>query len=100
MKVRFEWDPVKASGNLRKHSVSFPTAARVFADPLRFSGPDQVVAGELRWRTVGFVEGFGVLVVAHTVHDAGDGAEIIRIISARRAERGERRRYEEETGEV
>jgi hypothetical protein len=99
MKVRFEWDPAKASGNLRKHGVSFRTAVRVFADPLRVSGPDQIVDGELRWRTVGLVEGFAVLVVAHTVRDAGDGAEIIRIISARRAEHGERRRYEE-VGEV
>ncbi len=88
MKVQFEWDPAKASGNLRKHGVSFPTAARVFADPLRFTGPDRIV------------ENFAVLVVAHTVRDASDGAEIIRIISARRAERQERRRYEEEAGEV
>lgn len=100
MKVQFEWDPAKASGNLRKHGVSFPTAARVFADPLRFTGPDRIVEGELRWRTIGLVENFAVLVVAHTVRDASDGTEIIRIISARRAERQERRRYEEEAGEV
>jgi uncharacterized protein len=100
MKVRFEWDPAKASGNLRKHGVSFPTAARVFADPLRFTGPDQIVDGELRWRTIGLVESFAVLVVAHTLQENKDGVEIIRIISARRAERAERRRYEEEIGEV
>ena len=34
MLTRFEWDPVKAQANARKHGVSFELAARVFADPM------------------------------------------------------------------
>jgi len=50
---------------------------------------------ELRWKTVGIVEGFLLLVVAHTVvDDEGDG-EVIRIISARHAGSKERKSYEE-----
>ena len=98
MTIRFEWDPAKAASNLRKHGVSFPLAARVFADPLRATALDRIVDGEMRWRTIGLVEGVLLLVVAHTMREEENGAEIIRIISARRAEPAERRRYEEETG--
>lgn len=50
--------------------------------------------GEYRWQTLGWVEGHLLLLVAHTVRDDEDGTEIIRIISARRAEPKERTRYE------
>ena len=94
MIVRFEWDADKAASNLRKHGVSFQTALRAFADPLALMEQDRVEGGELRWRTVGLVEGWLLLVVAHPVGDEVDG-EVIRIISARRAEPRERRRYEQ-----
>jgi len=94
MVVRFEWDADKAASNLRKHGVSFQTALRAFADPLALMEQDRVEAGERRWRTVGLVEGWLLLVVAHTVWDEVDG-EVIRIISARRAQPRERRRYEQ-----
>ena len=100
MKILFDWDPVKAASNLRKHKVGFATASRVFADPLRMTALDRVVDGEIRWRTIGIVEGFVPLVVAHTWQEKDDGTGIIRIISARRAGREERRRYEEENGEI
>ena len=61
---------------------------------------DRFEAGEARWQTSGLVGGVLVLVVAHTVgeeQDADSAAiEVIRIISARRADRTERRRYEEQ----
>ena len=50
---------------------------------------------ERRWQTLGLVEGWLLLLVAHTVWDE-DGTEVIRIISARRAEPKERRRYEQD----
>jgi len=95
MRVRFEWDAAKAAGNLRKHGVSFETAMRVFADPLALTEQDRIEGAERRWRTLGQVEGWLLLLVAHTVWDEDDG-EVIRIISARRAEPKERRRYEED----
>ncbi|QEE09238.1 BrnT family toxin [Bartonella kosoyi] len=96
MKIRFEWDEAKAKINLRKHRVSFEIAARVFADPFAMVKQDRIENGEYRWQTLGLVDGFLLLLVAHTVHDDKDGIEVIRIISARRANLKERKRYEEE----
>ncbi|GAA5105596.1 BrnT family toxin [Bartonella jaculi] len=97
MKIRFEWDETKAKSNLRKHRVSFEIAARVFADPFAMVKQDRIENGEYRWQTLGLVDGFLLLLVAHTVHDGRDGIEVIRIISARRANLKERKRYEEES---
>ncbi|WP_330167529.1 BrnT family toxin [Bartonella grahamii] len=97
MKIRFEWDETKAKSNLRKHHVSFELAARVFADPFAMVRQDRIENGEYRWQTLGLVDGFLLLLVAHTVHDDKDGIEVIRIISARRANSKERKRYEEES---
>jgi uncharacterized DUF497 family protein len=100
MKLRFEWDPEKAVGNLRKHHVSFETAVRAFADPFALTEHDRIEGCERRWRTLGAVDGYCLLLVAHTIldqDDDGEAVEIIRIISARTADRKERRRYEETT---
>jgi len=97
MKLRFEWDPAKAADNVRKHRVSFETATRAFADPFALTGQDRAENGEWRWQTLGRVAGHLLVLVAHTVGDAPDGVEVIRIISARRADPKERRRYEQET---
>ncbi len=94
MTTRFTWDVEKAASNRSKHRVSFDLAIRVFADPFAISVQDRIEAGEMRWQTIGAVEGHTLLVVAHTVRD-DDGTDVIRIISARRADRTERRRYEE-----
>ncbi|MBY0338187.1 MAG: BrnT family toxin [Acetobacteraceae bacterium] len=97
MTLRFAWDPAKAAHNRAKHGVGFDLAARVFLDPFALTEQDRVEGGERRWRTVGLVEGVVVLVVAHTVEDgSGPEGELIRIISARRADRTERRRYDEQ----
>ena len=95
MKIRFEWDLAKAASNLRKHCVSFETAARVFADPFAVVEQDRIENGEYRWQTLGMVDGQLLLLVAHTVRDDEDGIEVVRIISARRAEPKERKRYEQ-----
>ena len=97
--IRFEWDPAKAASNLRKHRVSFELAMRVFSDPFALSEQDRIEGGERRWQTLGMVEGIVLLLVAHTVRDEGD-IDVIRIISARRADRRERRRYEQESREA
>ncbi|WP_273756872.1 BrnT family toxin [Bartonella sp. MM73XJBT] len=97
MRIKFEWDETKAKSNLRKHRVSFEIAARVFADPFAMVKQDRIENGEYRWQTLGLVDGFLLLLVAHTVHDDKDGIEVIRIISARRANSKERKRYEEES---
>jgi hypothetical protein len=101
-KVRFEWDEAKNLSNQRKHDgVSFEEARQVFQDPLHVSVQDRIESGEQRWQTVGAIQGFLILVVAHTVTEEdtdGGTVEIIRIISARRATPRERRRYEDEDG--
>ena len=92
--ISFEWDEIKARANERKHGISFEIAARVFADPLAVSGQDRIENSEYRWQTVGMVDGHLLILVAHTVRH-GDDAEVIRIISARRADKQERKRYEQ-----
>jgi len=92
----FEWNQAKNLSNQRKHEVSFEEAAQVFLNPLYLSWKERVQDGEQRWQTCGPVEGQSLLIVAHTiVEEFEDGREIevVRIISARRAEAKERRRY-------
>ena len=94
--IRFEWDEAKNLANQRKHGVSFEDASEIFRDPLFVSVKDRIQDGEQRWQTCGPVEGQSLLIVAHTiVEEFEDGREIevVRIISARRAEAKERRRY-------
>ena len=93
--MRFEWDNAKAASNQRKHRVSFEIAARVFADPNALVAQNRIENGEFRWQTLGRVDDCLFLVVAHTIREDNDGAETIRIISARRAESKERKRYEQ-----
>ena len=92
--VRFEWDEAKAKTNERKHGVRFEDAMLVFADPYALVDQDRIEGGELRWQTLGLVGGIVLLLVAHTVRNE-EAHEIIRIISARRAVRKERKRYDE-----
>ena len=94
MALHFEWDAAKAESNLRKHGVSFETAARIFADPLHVSEQDRIEGGERRWRTIGMVDGAQLLLVAHLWCEH-DKDEIVRIISARPATRAERKYYEQ-----
>ncbi len=89
--MQFEWDPVKAAENLAKHRVSFDEAASVFHDPLAVSGPDpDHSVGENRFITFG-QSSLGRPLAIHHTHRPGT----IRIFSARRMTRGERKLYEE-----
>ena len=96
MNIRFEWDDENAAKHFRKHKVSFEIAARAFADPFALTVHDRIENGEQRWQTIGTVDGHIVLLVAHTVREDDDGAEVICIISARRADPKERKRYDKE----
>lgn len=91
----FEWDNGKAVSNFRKHGVHFEEAALVFDDPLAVSALERIENGEGRWQTVGRVGDVVLLLVAHTVRLEDSDMEVVRIISARRADRKERRRYEQ-----
>ena len=93
--IQFEWDPVKARRNQQKHGVSFEDAMHVFDDAHALFEQDRVdETGEERWQAIGLAGGTAVLLVAHTVRQSAEG-EIVRIVSARRATRKERKRYEE-----
>lgn len=91
--MEFEWDIVKAAKNYRKYGIRFEEAARVFDDPFHLSVQDRFEHGEYRWQTIGVVKRCLVVLVAHTLRFE-EGTEIVRIVSARRAERAERGRYE------
>ncbi|MFB8788104.1 MAG: BrnT family toxin [Potamolinea sp.] len=89
--MEFEWNQNKAELNLEKHYVSFQEAATVFNDPLSFTFPDpEHSIGESRYVIIGISRFGQLLVVAHT-----ERGEKVRIISARKATRQERRFYEE-----
>jgi uncharacterized DUF497 family protein len=99
MAMRIEWDPEEADANRRKHGVDFELALRVFADPSALTDQVEINGNEFRWRTLGLVEGRLLLLVVHTVREqdeCGEIVEVIRIISARVADRRARRRYEQE----
>ncbi len=91
----FSWDDAKNQSNQRKHGVSFEAAQLVFDDPLHVTRQDRIENGEQRWQTVGLAGGVALLLVAHTWQEADSGLEHIRIVSARRATKLERKIYEQ-----
>jgi uncharacterized protein len=94
----FSWDDAKNESNQRKHGVSFDAAKLVFSDPLHVTRQDRIENGEQRWQTIGMAGGVTLLLVAHIWHEWQEtygGAEHIRIISARRTTKLERKIYEQ-----
>jgi uncharacterized protein len=87
--MEFEWDPDKAEYNWRKHKIDFNTAIKVFLDPWRIEEEQDDHGDELRFNMLGIVEGAMLHVTYATRND------VYRIISARLAERHEKRRYHE-----
>lgn len=96
MTTKFEWDPKKATANWNAHKVRFEQARDVFRDAMALDEPDERQDyGEERRNRIGLVEG-RLLFVTYTERiDEESGDEVIRIISARPAERRERKRYHE-----
>ena len=93
--MKVTWKPAKSSTNQKKHGLSFEAAKLVFDDPLHLTRQDRIENGEMRWQTMGRVDGVVLLLVAHTVADDKTGETHIHIISARRATKLERKRYEQ-----
>ena len=100
--MRYEWDRAKNRSNQRKHEgISFELAALIFEDERCLIGPDRIdQTGERRWHAIGAARIAPdiaiVLLVVHAYREDDHGEEIIRIISARRAEKHEIRRYQEQ----
>ena len=99
--MHYEWDEEKNLLNQRKHGISFEMAALVFEDQgclVRLDRIDET--GEQRWHAIGAAriesEAAVVLLVVHIYREENDGEEITRIISARRAEKNDIRRYQEQ----
>jgi uncharacterized DUF497 family protein len=90
-RLRFDWDPRKARANRAKHGVTFEEALTVFADEAALLIPDPDHSeDEERFVLLGMSALPRVLVVVHCDREV---TNVIRIISARRATRPERRRY-------
>ena len=101
--MRYEWDEAKNLRNQRKHNgISFEFAALVFEDERCLVLADRIDSKteEQRWHGIGRVQiepGVGaMLLVVHVYREDYRGEEIIRIISARAAEKHEIRRYQEQ----
>ena len=93
--MRIIWDQNKNQSNKVKHKVSFEIASLVFEDPFHLSILERIENGEERWQTMGMVGSVVVLLVAHTFIE-GESEEVVRIISARKATRKERQKYEKD----
>jgi len=88
--VRFEWDDEKAISNLEKHGVSFGEATEVFYDPNALEGYDP---GHSDAENRFFIIGLSSRRLLYVIYAERTG-DIVRIISARRANRAERENYE------
>lgn len=86
----FEWDSEKEKININKHGLDFSTAARVFMDENRLEIFDELHSDlEERYITIGMIDNIAyIVVVVYT-----ERGEAIRIISARKATKNERRMY-------
>lgn len=91
--IKFEWNPAKAASNEKKHGVSFDEAKSVFYDEfaVQFYDPDTSELDEDRFLMLGLSSEARILIVCHCERDSGN---TIRIISARKATKNERKFYE------
>lgn len=92
---QFEWDPRKARQNLKRHGVTFERAATIFLDRSALSEFDDAHSElEERWITLGLDHTGVLLVVCHTFRDNTELSARLRLISARKATKGEAVEYE------
>lgn len=85
--ISFEWDPAKASANLKKHGVSFEEAQTVFYDEFAIQFfDDEHSENEERFLLLGMSTGAQLILVCHCERESG---RLIRIISARKATKRE-----------
>ena len=90
MLVVIDWDPKKATENLREHGVAFSEAATVLADDYALTREDPDSFGEQRFVTLGMSSTGAMLVVVFTHREP----DIYRLISAWKANRPQRKQYE------
>lgn len=91
--MEFDWDPVKAASNYQKHGVYFSDAATVFADSNTITIFDEPhSAEEDRFISIGLTQK-GLMVVVAFTERTKEGRELIRLISARRADKFEEAVY-------
>lgn len=88
--MTFDWDQSKNVANIEKHGIGFADAEELFRNPMVVRADLRRAYGERRYMGLGLVRG-RVLAIAFTIR-----GDVIRIISMRRANRRESRRYEEE----
>ena len=88
--MKVTWDPAKAEANFRKHRIRFSDAEPALFDLMALTIEDETVQGEQRFVSIGSDALNRILVLVYTYR--GDD---IRLISARRATRKERKAYEE-----
>ncbi len=87
----FEWDPEKAKENLKTHGISFDEASTAFGDTLSLAIYDPLHSDEEdRFVLIGNSHRHRLLVLVHT-----ERADRVRLISARKATKKERKQYEE-----
>lgn len=97
MATRYEWDSKKSKRNGRVHGISFEQAVEIFGDPNIVVRENVHVRDELRMEAIGMTRGLTLLVVIF-VDRSDPEVEIIRIISARKAEYYEQCAYEDQFG--
>ena len=95
MPTGFEWDEAKDRANRTKHGISFKEASAIFDGPVLTRTDDRADYGEERFISYGQL---GVLVIVAVVHTSRDG--MMRLISARKANRNERENYYEHLEET
>ena len=89
--ISFEWDEAKNTANIRKHRVSFEEAQSVFYDPYaRVVSDNEHSVDEDRFIILGMSHALHILIVCHCYRE---NDEIVRIISARKANRSETSQY-------
>jgi uncharacterized protein len=88
--MQFEWDEAKNIENIRKHEIDFADISAMFKEDMLIELDNRLDYGEDRWVGIGFL-GLGIAVVVWTERQE----DIIRIISARRANRHEQKRLEQ-----
>jgi len=89
--VRLEWDPPKADANFRSHGISFTEAVMILEDAFALTREDPDAAEERRFVTLGLSDEANLLVVVYAYREP----DIIRVLSAWRANRRQRELYEE-----
>ncbi len=92
--MRFEWDPRKADANLRTHGIGFAEAVTVLEDAFALTREDPDAVGEERFVTLGLSDQANLLVVVYAYREP----DIIRVLSAWRANRWQGELYEEGRG--